>query len=328
MRIRAGCAVLLLLAVGLVIAACGGGDEPASEQPPAEAGAAPLPEETPADAVAGGDSAPPSAIAADAAPAGRLGLSDYLIITLAIDAEWNRGLADLRSQLGGVALQRELAQRLRERLQSLSGMLPPQPAQDYHRSLQEVSSRLRAGLEGEEPVDLPELLSDFEVVNAQGFRLARAVLAEEGDDPLNRYLLAAVEVRLESARALRAFGQEAQEAFLSLQTAEDLAAIFVLIERFIADFEAEVERWRQLSPPVEARALHQRQLDVLADTIAVERQILAALEGLVNAEQRGDLQQEDLAPLLATFGSAEEVSIAGTYLLADWNELLIAALEP
>ena len=60
------------------------------------------------------------------------------------------------------------------------------------------------------------------------------MLAEEGDDPLNRYLLAAVEVRLESARALRAFGQEAQDAFLSLQTAEDLAAIFVLIERFIA----------------------------------------------------------------------------------------------
>ena len=259
-----------------------------------------------------------------------LPLDEYLVLTFRIDQEMSRALAGLLEALPDdpsdavppdlARFYRDLEALVGEQSQALSGITPPSEAATYHEQVLdslrrlEESSRDAAQAFGERDaqriqVALGEFLtatgeSGALVEEAEG--LAISALEARPDEPLNAYLIAVGRVRIVFSPALTASVGELQE------NPENAEAIY---ERLIADIEAFHSAWRDVSPPSQAAAYHQDQLDILADTLDFEERFLAALRA------------QDQDALLEALGTGQEINARSTRLRVSLDELLIGALS-
>lgn len=296
-------------------------------------GGTPKPEPTPTSA------APGAAISTSAPDA--LTLASYLILTLRIDADMNRGTAELSEALSSlqadpravllavIELEQGISVLAREGADELFGLTPPPEAKAYHtallamlRDLEAVAGEAAAAFEANDPSRVSAAQIEFTVLTTelgglaeQAQRLAITALAAKSDAPLNTYLIAAAEARLGVAAALSDYGARLLDLQSSVETAEDLPALLRLIEELIERLVLFQSEWEELSPPPQASELHQRQAELNADTIAAERLLLAAMRDPSEAD-----------PFAAT-QSLVALSPQGASLAADWTELLIEALS-
>ncbi len=313
--------VFTVLAAGSASVGCGGGEtEPKLTSTPTPAATA---TPTPTPAVS------PTAVA--------LPLDEYLVLTLRIDADFNRINADLAETLP--SLQEDPQEVLRASVELLQGfsqifggaaerlseVTPPPEAEAYHRALvaifrdfEDVGDELAAAGETGDPsrilasaLDLTAVAFAFGEVEEQRQNLVITALIAAGDDPLNSYLISAAEARRDVAAALAELGPELQDLLASGDIGGSLAVLEELIGK-LEDFE---DRWQQLSPPLEAQELHQRQLEVTAKQIEGELLVLQFV------------QDQDEGALMAGLESLQEFSVQGGRLMADWDELLIDVLS-
>jgi len=273
---------------------------------------------------------PPSTSAAS--PTG-LALGEYLVLTLQFDADAARISADLTEALprvqdgarfvdAAVELERALSDIGGEAAVTLSEVTPPGEAEGYHddllrllRDVERVADEMADALESEEPsaisaalLEFTSLLADLGRVGQQGQQLVIAALAADGDDPLNAYLISVSKARAEIATALADIG-------VQLETAADTEGAVAVLGDLIAALEDFEDQWQELSPPPEVEVLHDRQAELIANTIVVERSLLSGVR-----------DQDDVA-LLEASEQLLEITVEGGRLAADWAELLIDVLS-
>ena len=311
--------VFVVLAAGSASVGCGGGET----EPKLTATPAPTAMATPTPAVS------PTAVA--------LPLDEYLVLTLRIDADFNRINSDLAETLP--SLQEDPQEVLRVSVELLQGfsqifggaaerlseVTPPPEAEAYHRALvaifrdfEDVGDELAAAGETGDPsrilasmLDLTAVASGFGEVEEQRQNLVITALIAAGDDPLNSYLISAAEARRDVLAALAELGPALQD----LLALGDIGGSLAVLEELIGKLEDFEDRWQQLSPPLEAQELHQRQLEVTAKQIEGELLLLQFV------------QDQDEGTLMAGLESLQEFSVQGGRLMADWDELLIDVLS-
>lgn len=268
---------------------------------------------------------------------GALSLNEYLILTLRLEAEQSRSAAvwyEELAQLSGepdahfeARMERQdWGELYAEWADALAGVTPPPEVQAYQETLLNLLPELEKYSDGlaatEDPEErsqlnlrLLELWSEFTeaLVEVQG--LVVTALEEQSDDPLNDYLSAATEVRLELAREAGAIGLQQQELLHSDGLDEDKDAMLAFHEAYLVALEDFEKHWRELVPPPKAEELHQRQAELTADMLAVEQRLV------------GNLPDADESIPIAELGSFEETIARLRTLDADWNELLIEVLS-
>jgi len=292
--------------------------------------------ETPSPSTATPAATPAAAATPTGAPTvSALSLNEYLVLTLAMSADMGHASADLSERLANVLdnpdeLQQALLEFIEgvggtvgEGLESLSDVTPPPEADAYHadlmttfRDFQRIFEEFGAALEsgddsraGDAMLALLEVAQDLLPVAQEGQRLAMTALEADADDPLNSYLMSATEVQFELTAALDKFFEEL------VQVGSDMDAVFALSDELIVTLEDFEDRWLDLSPPPEARELHQRQADLIAEQIVVNRSLFTAIrEGDGAAQLEAQQRQMEIGAQSSRWG-------------ADWNELLIEALS-
>lgn len=291
--------VLTVLAAALGFVGCGGG------------GGEPTLADTPTR------TSSPGATPTSTPTVEELSLNEYLVLTLRMDADMSRIAADLSEALPNlqagqqfvdatVELERALSQVAGEAADTLVDLTPPREAESYHialfgllRSLSAVAEETAAALESGNQSriaaalgDFTGLLADLGEVGGEGQRLVITALAADGDSPLNAYLISAAEARLQVVTAVADFGAR-------LQTAATPDAALAILEELIATLEDFDDRWQELSPPSEAQELHQRQAELIANTLAGESLLMTAL------------RDEDQTALLAASEQLLEIATEG-----------------
>ena len=264
-------------------------------------------------------------------------LNDYLAVTLRFEADLARISTDFGEALPGsdedavqtkqaiVELDSALRPLVEEAVETLSAVAPPPEAEAYHAALvnaladlESFAGDVAAALEPGavivfSPVvrDFINLIIELGDVTLEGQLLVISALGAAVDDPVSTYLLAATERRVEMSRTLA----EPSEELDRLLTAGDTSGALAVLEELIASLEDLGDRWQQLSPPPEARDLHQRQGELIDEAIAVQRLIHTAV------------RDQDQSVLTEAAEKSAETSNLRERLEADWNELLIDVLS-
>ncbi len=97
--------------------------------------------------------------------------------------------------------------------------------------------------------------------------------------------------------------------------AGDTSGALAVFEELIANLEGLKDRWQELSPPPEAEDLHQRQGELIAEVIRVERLLHTGV------------RDQDQSLLTTAADRSKETSILRDRLDADWNALVIDILS-
>ena len=269
-----------------------------------------------------------------------LSLNGYLVLALRVGTDLSTITTDRLNTLPelqgdpealrrtAVQFARNLDRTAKEALETLADVTTPREAQAYHQTLLLIlrgyekfagdfgvaletqdSSRSEAATRG-----LFALFQELGPLATQGQSLVIISLEAEPSDPLNAYLIAAAEARLKTAALLEDFQVKLVEASATAQKEGNVNAIYAVFGEIIASTERFEDEWLRLTPPAEAQDLHQRQSDLNAELIAVNRRLLAAL------------REGDEAALLQAQQSQIEVGAEASHFGADWSELLIKAL--
>jgi len=279
---------------------------------------------------------PTSAQAATVTPTVVL-LDDYLVVTLRFEAALARISADfgealpeseedvVQTKQAVAELESALSPLVEEAVETLAEVAPPPEAEAYHGALvnafgdlESFAGDVAAALEPGTVIVLSPVVSDFTdltielgEVALEGQLLVTSALGAAGDDLVSTYLLAATERRVEMSRTLA----EPSEELDRLLGSGDTSGALAVLEQLIASLEDLGDRWQQLSPPPEARDLHQRQGELIDEAVAVERLIHTAV------------RDQDQSVLAEAAEKSKETSILRDRLEADWNELLIEVLS-
>jgi hypothetical protein len=265
-------------------------------------------------------------------------LDDYLATTLRLEAGLARITADFREALSEsqedevlirqaiVELESALSPFVEEAVKTLSKLAPPPNAEAYHSGLvnafddlktyaEDVSAALEPGsVIIFSPVisDFTKMAIDFDDVTLKGQSLVITALDSATNDRVSTYLVAATEDRVEMFRALDDSGDELDKLQESGDTSGAQAAV---LEKLIRNLEDLRDRWQKLTPPSQAKELHQRHGELIDKVIAVERLIHTAVK------------DDDQSVLAEASEKSTETSILRDRLEADWDDLLIQTLS-
>lgn len=287
------------------------------------------------DAVLSGELEPSPTSAPDAEA---LPLDDYLLLTLPLEAELSRITAELYVQFPkpdtGFDAFAHAATGIPERflpiyqraMASLSSIMPPPEAAEYHVGLLETLGQFHGrfddpsdSLDTEEwtniAFDFVQGFNPLGELSKEHHRLVVIALEAREDDSLSRYLAQAGQIRINLADSLAAFTLHLDELPESTYGQADNPELLALYDAFIGELEEFGDDWRQLSPPAEAQALHDRQSDLVARTVLSERDAVSAL-------RKGDFESAVAVALPAQETIAEMMA-----LMSDWDELTITALS-
>jgi hypothetical protein len=108
---------------------------------------------------------------------------------------------------------------------------------------------------------------------------------------------------------------ESSDELNGLLTAGDTSGALAVLEELISSLEDLGDRRQELSPPPEAEDLHQRQGELIAAVIRVERLLHTAV------------RDQDRSLLTTAADRSKETSILRDRLEVDWNELVIEILS-
>ena len=150
-----------------------------------------------------------------------------------------------------------------------------------------------------------ELTSEIE-------QLVIDVLETKEATPLMSYLRSASELRRALSVAMTDVARDLQDLFSPGATTDDAVKIYERLSANLEDFE---EGWRSLSPPPEATGLHQRQLDVIAETIVLTQRATTAL------------REEDIESFRDVSIALLENATQRMTLDADWYDFLAQVLS-
>lgn len=240
-----------------------------------------------------------STIAGASLPRNDLSIAEYLTILLRIDAQ--------------IARDDNLPLVADDAVAALTSVVPPREATVLHKSLLGSLCAISSGIDLTDPVVALLLTFDFSVSGAELLRLAASAMRERVDSPGDAYLAAATSFFADGgaavASSLLALGN------LTTVGTDERAEAVLAIDGLITALEDVVTRLRALSPPADVAGLHQRRLDLLVRTIAVERALRDGIAG------------SDVTLLLSATLEAQNLTDQGALFAAEWDDLLIDALS-